>query len=546
MKNGFKVRGDILKMYKTLHTWVGISSGILLFICFFAGALTMFEEPIQQWSEAASDKLQPTSQLSPVELDSLVDQVLAQYPAAHRGMTLQLGEHPQGNAPLFWQGGGRSRDLNLSAARWQASLDNDGQLQVQQQTPGQLGELIDLLHRTAGIPGQWGHGWIGLYLMGVASLLYCLALVSGIVLVLPTLIRDFLIVRPEKSRKRFWLDSHNLIGITSLPFHLMIAVTVVVFAFHDELYDALQEVVYGDKSMFGVRVEATEQSVTELPAISQLLEQVQQQAPGFEVKAVELMNLDSSRAIARVAVTHDSYLTRGAREGYVILDPYTLEVINTSVLPGQQDDWSMLVSSFFGMHFGSFGGTGVKWLYFALGLSGAFIFYSGNVLWIQSRRKKSGKAALAMAEQPRSVRWMANATTGVCLGSIAGVAVAMAVSKLSEGMLVENSEGNPSNILLLWGYYLTWLVWLLWACVRGSERAGSELLQATAVSVLLIPACSMLLVLSGDLDIAAVTGASLAVDLVALLSTGLILLLDWRLRRRAVPVGAALADAVTS
>ena len=42
------IRTDIVKMYKDIHTWVGIVSGLCLFIAFYAGALTMFEGPIQR------------------------------------------------------------------------------------------------------------------------------------------------------------------------------------------------------------------------------------------------------------------------------------------------------------------------------------------------------------------------------------------------------------------------------------------------------------------------------------------------------------------
>lgn len=49
----------------------------------------------------------------------------------------------------------------------------------------------------------------------------------------------------NKGTNRFWLDSHNVVGIISLPFHLIIALTVVVFAFHDVFYDGLS-LVYGD------------------------------------------------------------------------------------------------------------------------------------------------------------------------------------------------------------------------------------------------------------------------------------------------------------
>ena len=52
-----KVRADIIKLGKNLHTWVGISAGILLFICFFAGGLTMFQHHLSQWASPPQQKL---------------------------------------------------------------------------------------------------------------------------------------------------------------------------------------------------------------------------------------------------------------------------------------------------------------------------------------------------------------------------------------------------------------------------------------------------------------------------------------------------------
>ena len=58
-----KMPTDVVKMYKEVHGWVGILSGLCLFIAFYAGALTMFELPLQRgprrsrdehfWSQAA-------------------------------------------------------------------------------------------------------------------------------------------------------------------------------------------------------------------------------------------------------------------------------------------------------------------------------------------------------------------------------------------------------------------------------------------------------------------------------------------------------------
>ena len=44
------IRADIVKLYKTVHTWTGITCGFALFIAFYAGALTMFQEPIARWA----------------------------------------------------------------------------------------------------------------------------------------------------------------------------------------------------------------------------------------------------------------------------------------------------------------------------------------------------------------------------------------------------------------------------------------------------------------------------------------------------------------
>lgn len=57
-------------------------------------------------------------------------------------------------------------------------------------------------------------------------------------------------------------------------------------------------------------------------------------------------------------------------------------------------------------------------------MSGAFLFYSGNLLWIEARRKRQ------RAVQPLSARLMAQATLGVCLGSVAGISAAFLTNKL--------------------------------------------------------------------------------------------------------------------
>ena len=75
------IRADLVKVSKNLHTWVGISAGIFLFICFFAGGLTMFQHDLSKWASP------PAQHLAPIELNqynSLIQQVQQQYPEAYK------------------------------------------------------------------------------------------------------------------------------------------------------------------------------------------------------------------------------------------------------------------------------------------------------------------------------------------------------------------------------------------------------------------------------------------------------------------------------
>ena len=49
-----KIGSDIIKVYKDVHIWIGITCGLMLFIAFYAGAITMFEKPLERWATPPS------------------------------------------------------------------------------------------------------------------------------------------------------------------------------------------------------------------------------------------------------------------------------------------------------------------------------------------------------------------------------------------------------------------------------------------------------------------------------------------------------------
>lgn len=522
-----QIRSDILRIYQKLHLWTGICSGILLFICFFAGALTMFKTEIAAWASPPSHVLPQV----PVErLDELLAKAQAKHPEISQGFTI----HPEDPryAPLTWSAAGRSRGVQLQTTEWQASLDEHGELISQQITPNKLAELIDQLHRTAGIPGAMGHEQLGVLIMGVVSVLYFLALVSGVIFLLPTLVKTLFALRRNKGANRFWLDTHNLLGITALPFHIVIALTVVVFAFHDQFYDALNQAVYKTPPSFMPASSHSAPAPQGLPNIAHVLQHANQYQAGYQAQSLSFAGLNSPRAMVRIEMYSDSAMMRGPLADFLALDPYDQQLMFSTMAPGSDGIYGRIVAVFFGLHFGSYAGMAGRWLYFILGLSGAMLFYSGNLLWLEKRRKLHKASAdtpsSQPAPQPRKVRVMAALTVGCCLGSIVAVSASMLLGKWLYVWL------SNVNYAYLWSYYACFAAALAYCFYAGAARGAIHLLRIGSALCIAMPLSSLMATVLPSLGVwAPQTGATWLVDLLAAISAWLLFWLAQKTAQRA-------------
>jgi len=113
-----------------------------------------------------------------------------------------------------------------------------------------------------------------------------------------------------------------------------------------------------------------------------------------------------------------------------------------------------------------------------MGLAGAFVFYSGNLLWIESRRKQRS------ADQPRVHQLLARATVGVCIGCCVGVMATFPAALLWPGQSVGVT------------YYTVFFAAMAWAMLRPPARGAVELLSTAAVAALLVPMTNA--VVTGD------------------------------------------------
>lgn len=481
------MRADIIRIYKSVHTWTGILTGMALFIAFYAGALTIFKEPLERWASA------PVAPITvPVgNAQALILQTLRSSPEAAKDFTIYLRDAEHIPARMGWHvRSSDADDHDESAVRhYVATWDAQGVAQVQQSQPSPLAAFIDVLHRVVGLPvDNDPNRWI----MGVIASLYTLALVSGVIVLLPSLVKDFFALRVGKNLKRMWLDAHNVVGIISLPFHVVMALTAAVFAFHDGIYFLQDKMLHEDKltSAFRMPTSAPETAPVRDPASLltplELVARVHALSPGFVPSMLQYQQVMGPRAVVRVWGKNTAAVSPRARGGFVAVDPYSGKLISSDFLPGHQSTPNLWVSSFFALHMAAFGDTIVQWMYFLLGLAGAWLFYSGNLLWIESRRRRAPKQGHELPVQRLDVRLMAAATVGVCLGCVCGVSLTIVGGKWLHGYVGDLHAWHQAL------YYTAFFASIAWAFLRGGAQAAVHLLWVAAALTLAIPVTTLL------------------------------------------------------
>ncbi|MCE4553530.1 PepSY-associated TM helix domain-containing protein [Roseateles cellulosilyticus] len=499
------MKAETLRRFLAVHSAVGMCAGLLLFIAFYAGALTLFREPIQAWAMASA----PTRAAPPKTLDDaqrLLDNVLAREPAMAADIRVYL-PHEGGDLQVAGP--------DPRTRHWREfELGPDGQVRPHEEHTD-LADFIYRLHYTAGLPRPWGT-----YVLGVVCLLYGLALVSGVVIYMPMLARDLFALRWGRNIKRLWQDAHNAVGLLSLPFHVVFAWsgavltigTLLLAPFQFFVFDGKLLDLVGPQAGFSRPVAQTDEKAP-LLSLARLVAAAQAAAPGLEVERLHIRKAGSAQAhVETDGHLQQRHLSDSAR---IELNGATGELLHAQT-PSNYSSGTALLRGLQTLHFGDYGGLVLRWVYCLLSLGGAFLFYSGNLLWVESRRKHR------QPEQLRRAGVMARLTLGVCLGCMAGISALFLLTRI---------VGEPRLSPWLEAAYLAVLgSCVLWAFARPLPRAAVELCVASAAVTAAIAGADMAMFdaqrLLGDATL-------WATDLTALAGAAMLLAIARATRRRA-------------
>ncbi|RXT96428.1 PepSY-associated TM helix domain-containing protein [Pseudomonas syringae] len=219
----------------------------------------------------------------------------------------------------------------------------------------------------------------GKLLLAFMGLLFVVAIVSGTVLYAPFMRKlEFGQVRVDKSRRTRWLDLHNLIGVVTLTWALVVGVTGVISACADLLIaswrnDALATMIapYKDAPPLTQRAPAT-----------RLLEIAESAAPGMQADFIAFPGTRfSSEHHYAVFLKGNTHLTAHLATP-VLIDAQTLQATAVVERPWYMDALGMSQP----LHFGDYGGMPMKILWAVLDVLTIIVLGSGVYLWWVRRR----------------------------------------------------------------------------------------------------------------------------------------------------------------
>jgi uncharacterized iron-regulated membrane protein len=399
-----------LKLLWDAHSAIGVAFGIGLFVIFYAGAFSLLRADLMAWSDPVMRAV-PES----VGIDEAVLPVLEARPPMTGADVMII--HPYQSRPFYWvryaAAPGDTVDTWISGT--------SGAL-VPPRGRSKVSEIPYKLHYFA----QAGLG--GRLLSGLLGVLLLYGVVTGLLIHLHKLPRDWHTFRHHGGLRTTLADGHAVLGLVGLPFTVLFALTGAFFSLLILVLGPTALVLFDgdsgrvDEYIAGLDHPTFEASGVPAPMLSpeEVVERLGSQWKGVDIALTNYTGWGDVNAFVAVQGPQEGSLSAaghafvGAADGRVLADRPPEEVSTLGAT----------VATLTNLHFAHVGGRWLDALFFVLSLGACAVILTGNVLWLALRRRKAGEPT------PRLHAILARTTVGVSVGLVAALPLLLLVSRL--------------------------------------------------------------------------------------------------------------------
>lgn len=225
-------------------------------------------------------------------------------------------------------------------------------------------------------------GLPGMLFLGLMGLMLITAVVSGVVLYAPFMRRlPFGTVRARKAARTRWLDYHNLLGVVTAGWVLVVGATGVVNTLATPILAYWKNTALKDLTVaYDAPAPAGERA-----SLDAAVARAKQALPGMKLQFVAFPGTDYSTDHHYAVFFHgDTPLTTHLTTP-ALIDARTGELAAVAPTPWYVKALSLSQP----LHFGDYGGLALKILWALLDIATIVILASGLYLWLAKGRRKS-------------------------------------------------------------------------------------------------------------------------------------------------------------
>ena len=357
-----------LRIWFLVHKWTSLIATVFLLLLCLTGLPLIFHEEIEHYFEPPPPLRPLTADTPTIDYDTVIASALVAQPGEVVRFVGFDPESPLGTVytatsimPPPIEGHSQSFDTRTGEL-FPAVPPDEGFM-----------NLMLRLHTDLfmGLPGYLFLGFMGLLLVA--------ALVSGVVVYTPFMRKlDFATVRNGRSSRLKWLDLHNVLGIVTLAWVLVVGLTGVINTLALPIFDFWQS----DQLAQMTAPYKDAPPLERLGSLQKALDTARKAAPGMEPSFIAFPGTQfSSQHHYAVFMRGTTPLTARLLKP-ALVDASTGELTDMREMPLYVK--TLLVSQ--PLHFGDYGGVPLKIIWTLLDLISIVILGSGLYLWL-SRRK---------------------------------------------------------------------------------------------------------------------------------------------------------------
>lgn len=375
-----------IKRWYGVHKWTSlICTAFMLLLC-ITGLPLVFHHEIEEWLEHGDDH-HAIAAVAPGEASPDLDRMLAKALERHPDKIPRLmswsPDEPRVFLTLAPPGKDDERDL---ASFTEFDTVTGGMAPPHPEEGLTFMQLMFRLHVDlfAGLPGM--------LFLGLMGMLLVVAIISGVVVYGPFMRKlEFGTVRKTQSSRLKWLDMHNMLGIVTLCWALVVGATGVINTWSTPLIQLWQ---LGELSEMIAPYKGKPEPAS-FSSLQQAVETAKAAAPGMEPSLVLWPRafVDNNRHHYLVLLRGDTPLTSK------LLTPVLIEVETGKLHMRAELPWylsALLLSQ--PLHFGDYGGLPLKVLWALLDIITIIVLGSGLYLWIARRRQTDARIAMLAAK----------------------------------------------------------------------------------------------------------------------------------------------------